>query len=76
MYNIVTRTLVGTHKNVITWTTYPSKEALDAKREAMKNQGWYEIIAEGVSNEDAIKLCSTPDTNAMWLQPKRIFSQQ
>jgi hypothetical protein len=65
-YIVVTRTLVGTHTNVLTWTTYSSKEEFDQSRNETMMDGSgmlvsevYETVAEGVTEDEALTLCSS-----------------
>jgi hypothetical protein len=58
-HNVVFRTKVGTHAGVVTWTSFPDKEYFD-KWNNQKMQEWYGVIAEGVTPDQAVELCSTP----------------
>jgi len=61
MYNVVLK-VIDEHRSdcgVITWTSYKDKEAFDKCREEL--QGEHEVVAEGVSQECAIELCSSSD---------------
>lgn len=60
-YNVVHRTIVGDYKGVITWTAYESKEDSDKHHEHPNIKAWYEKIAEGVTTDEAVALCSTDE---------------
>lgn len=63
MYNVVHRTIIeGAYYGAITWTSYESKEHYDKWNDA-KMQSWYETVAEGVTRDEAIAMCSTPEAN-------------
>ena len=61
MYNVVFRNIGGgTSSGAITWTSFRDKARFhEWNDEKMKN--WYEIVEEGVSQERAVELCSTPE---------------
>ena len=75
-YNVVHRTIKEcTHTGVITWTSYESKECYDKWNNA-KMKSWYETVAEGVTREEAIAMCSTPEaSNAVILAHAREISE-
>lgn len=56
-YNVVFRTIIeeGGHAGIITWTSFESKEKFDAWF-TPKLRTWYEVVAEGVTSEEAVKL--------------------
>ena len=65
-YNVVTETLVGPSAGVWTWTSHESKESFDnfyagnmTDEEGGPVRNVYKIIAEGCTEEQAIKLCSS-----------------
>lgn len=60
MYNVVHKTLVGNSKGCFTWTSFKSKEDYN-KWNTDKMRSWYETVAEGVTEEHAIELCTTPE---------------
>ncbi len=61
MYNVVFRTIAEcSSKGAITWTSFKSKEDFD-KWYNSKRRGWYEVVDQGVSQERADELCSTPE---------------
>ena len=59
MYNVVFKNTSGSISDgVITWTSFVSKAHFDEwYNEKMKD--WYKIVREGVSEEQAIELCSS-----------------
>ncbi len=60
-YNVVTRTIVECNSTgAITWTSFKDKEDFDRWYDD-KMRGWYEVVAQGVSQDRAIELCSTPE---------------
>ncbi len=59
MYNVVFKRKSGTHKGVITWSTFKDKEYFDTWFDAKIKED-YEIVAENVSILRATELCSTP----------------
>lgn len=62
-YNVVFRYTkkAGGYAGVITWTSYRSKEELDKRREQILSASNQEVIAEGVTSEEAVALVrSTP----------------
>jgi hypothetical protein len=61
-HNVVFRTIVGTHRGVITWTAFRNKKYFD-KWYDKKMKFWYEIVIEGVSRDRAVECCSTPESN-------------
>jgi len=63
MHNVVFQNILeGTHCGVITWTSFESKEAFDEwYNEKMKS--WYQVVEEGVSEQRAIELCSSPEAH-------------
>lgn len=62
-YNVVHKTIIeGTCYGTMTWTSYESKEHYD-KWNDTKMQSWYETVAEGVTSEEAIAMCSTPEAS-------------
>jgi hypothetical protein len=61
MYNVVFRNIAnGTSYGCITRTHFKSKADFDKWYDA-KMQGWYEVIAEGVTNERAHELVTSPE---------------
>ena len=62
MYIVVSRTLVGPSRGVLTWTGFPSKEYFDKWNDA-KMRSWYETVEEGVTEERALELCSSPEAD-------------
>ena len=63
MYNVVFKTIAEcTHKGVITWTSFESKEYF-YKWYDEKMQSWYKVVDEGVTKERAIELCSSPEAD-------------
>jgi hypothetical protein len=70
-YNVAFRTMVGTHRGVVTWTAFDSKEAFDKwiSGEMLDGSGRlladvYDVVEEGVTKERAIELVSMPDSEA------------
>lgn len=64
MYNVVFRTIVACNsRGAITWTSFKSKEEFN-KWDDEKMRSWYQVVAEGVSDEQAIEFCSTPEAIA------------
>ena len=63
-YNVVFRTTVAVpgYEGVITWSTYQDREELLVQRDKHPHlKEWYEVIAEGVSDDEAVRLSkSTP----------------
>jgi len=85
-YNVVHETLVGTSAGVRTWTTYESKEAYetweagemssDGDCAGMKVRDVYNFVAGGMSDKEAIAMCSTEkNTNAIMLANLRKLSR-
>jgi ABC-type uncharacterized transport system YnjBCD substrate-binding protein len=63
MYNVVFENRNGNHKDVITWGTHESKEAFEEwYSEEIKKR--YKIIANGVSRERALEICSSTEEQA------------
>lgn len=63
MHNVVFRTIVKcTHTGVITWSSFSDKKSFD-KWYDKKMRSWYEVVIQGVSEEEAIRCCSTPEAN-------------
>lgn len=61
MYNVVFRNISGsTSDGVITWSSFKSKAAFDEWNDE-KMRSWYQVVEEGVSQERAVELCSTPE---------------
>jgi len=61
-YNVVFKTIVGTHNGVITWSSFKNKKFFDEWYDG-EMKIWYEVIAEGVSDDQAVSLCSTPEAD-------------
>jgi len=62
-YNVVFKNISeGTHTGVITWSSFKNKEEFDEWYDE-KMKSWYKIVAEGVTSDRAIQLCSTPEAN-------------
>ncbi|MBI5140464.1 MAG: hypothetical protein HZA94_03410 [Candidatus Vogelbacteria bacterium] len=61
MYNVVFRTIAKCETTgAVTWSSYKSKEEFEALYdEGAKKQE--EVVAEGVSEEQAVELCSSPE---------------
>ena len=60
-YIVVHRTIAEcVSTGAITWTSYDSKEKYDEWNDE-KMKSWYEIVAEGVTSEQAVELCSSPE---------------
>lgn len=60
MYTVVFRDIFdGPSKGAITYTLFKSKEEFD-KWYDDKMRTWYEVVEEGVTQERAQKLCSSP----------------
>ena len=59
-YNVVFRLTAsaGAHAGIITWTSFSSKEDFDAKMKETPLPH-HEVLAEGVSEEEAIELTRT-----------------
>jgi hypothetical protein len=63
MYIVVFRTIVECMTTgAITWSTFDSKAHFD-KCYDEKLRSWYEIVEEGVSEERALELCSSPEAH-------------
>ena len=61
MHNVVFRNISGSISDgVITWSSFKSKVDFD-KWNDQKMKSWYQVVEEGVSQERAIDLCSTPE---------------
>jgi len=61
MYNVVFKTIVEcATKGAITWSAHKSKEYFD-KWYDEKMRSWYEVVEQGVTEERAIELCSSPE---------------
>lgn len=61
MYIVVFRTIAEcTAKGAITRSNFESKEAFD-KWYDERLKTWYEVVKEGISNEHAAELCSSPE---------------
>ena len=61
MYNVVFRNISGsTSDGAITWTSFKSKAVFDEWNDR-KMKIWYQVVEEGVSQEQAVELCSTPE---------------
>lgn len=65
MYNVVFRTIKpgSTHMGVITWSSFESKAHFEEWNNA-KMKSWYRVVEEGVSQERAVELCSTPEATS------------
>ena len=64
MYNVVFRNISGsTSDGAITWGSHKDKAHFDAWYDE-KMMTWYQVVEEGVSQERAIELCSTPEATA------------
>lgn len=64
-YNVVHETIKeGDYFGVLTRTTYASKEESNEIHQHENMKAWYKVIAEGVTDEEAEELCSTPLNNA------------
>ena len=62
-YNVVFQNTSETISNgVFTWTSFESKEAFDSWQDD-NTRKWYKIIDEGVTEERAVELCSTPEAD-------------
>jgi hypothetical protein len=61
MYIVVFRARQGNHIGVVTWTSFSSKEAFDLWHDA-EMRDWYDVVAEGVSSDKAVELCSSPES--------------
>ena len=59
MYNVVFRNIHVAPKEIITWSSFESKEHFD-KWYDEKMQSWYEVVDQGVTPERAVELCSSP----------------
>jgi hypothetical protein len=59
-YNVVFRNIVAEsgYAGIITWTSFKDKAAFDAWF-TPKLRGWYEVVAEGVTSEQAVELTHT-----------------
>jgi hypothetical protein len=59
-YNVVFETIFeGSHNGVTTWTSFESKEKFE-KWNDEKMKSWYKVLAEGVTPEQAVEICSSP----------------
>lgn len=59
MYNVVFQTKVGTSQGAVTWSTFKDQNTFNNwHNQEMKD--WYEVLTQGVTEERAIELCSTP----------------
>jgi hypothetical protein len=60
MYNVVSETIVEcASKGAVTWSSFESKEKFDEWNDK-KMKSWYKVLAEGVTQEQAIEICSSP----------------
>lgn len=61
-YNVVFRGTAeaGAYEGIITWSSYSSKEAFDKHNK----QAEQEVIAEGVTEDEAVKLVGTTSVEA------------
>ena len=61
MYNVVFKNIgENTSKGVVTWSTFQDKEKFDEWYDA-EMRAWYQIVEEGVTQERAVELCSSPE---------------
>jgi len=62
MYNVVFRNTTGGQYSdgAITWSTFQSKEDFNNWYDA-KLKSWYQVVEQGVTQERALELCSTPE---------------
>lgn len=61
MYRVVFRNTSGSvSTGTITWSSFTDKQAFKEWYN-QKMQAWYEVMEEDVTEERAIKLCSTPE---------------
>ena len=62
MYIVVFKNVSGSVSNgVITWSCFTNKDQFDNWWLNSKNaKNWYKIVEEGVTEQRAIDLCSTP----------------
>lgn len=65
MYNVVFRNIVEcSTEGVLTWSTFQDKNHFDGWYvESMRSQ--YEVVEEGVTQDRAIELCSSPEAGLM-----------
>jgi hypothetical protein len=63
MYIVVFRNLTDECKGVITWSTFKSKEDFDNRYDA-EMRGLYEVVEQGVTQERAQELCSSPEADS------------
>lgn len=62
-YNVVFKNISpGTHTGVFTWSSFKDKKEFD-KWNNEKMKSWYQVVAEGVTSDRAVELCSTPEAN-------------
>lgn len=62
MYNVVLQTKAGPSQGAVTWSTFKDQNAFDKWYDhRMKDR--YEVVVKGVTKEQAVELCSTPQAN-------------
>jgi len=71
-YNVVFRTILECETTgAITWTTLKSKDHFDRWYDD-KMKSWYEVVAEGVTEKEAVALCQTPEALvASWVSMEK-----
>lgn len=76
MYNVVFQTKVGTSQGAVTWSTFKDQKSFNNWYD-QKMRDWYEVLAQEVTKERAIELCSTPQAKlAAVISQLRGFSQE
>lgn len=61
MYFVVFKTIAEcTSEGAITWTGFKDKKEFDIWYDK-KMRLWYQVVEEGVSEEHALQLCSSPE---------------
>lgn len=64
MYNVVLKDIRGNPpRNLVTWTSFKDRAEFDAWKNSKETQGQFEVVEEGISDERAVELCSTPEAN-------------
>lgn len=58
-HNVVFRTITGKPTGLVTWSSFKNKACFDEWYDE-KMQGWYEVVDQGISEERALELCSSP----------------
>ena len=57
-YNVIFRyTKISGCEGAMTWTGYLSKQSFEGRRAELLSGGWQTIEAEGVSRDEAVRIC-------------------